>query len=96
MPGYKYVCRSCGWDTVEVRSIEHRDDFPECGVCGTSDDIVRPIEAPGIMFTALVDGQRRSDSAYQKLKEKTVLESIRADTPVNKRGDLDREIKKLS
>lgn len=87
-----YMCGSCEYeDTDRVVRRDEQDNqvCPECG-----EKLVRQLGAPAVMGVALPDGTYRG-TQYQKMKEAAKLEKQAANLPVEKRGELKAEIRKL-
>jgi hypothetical protein len=78
-----------------MRSIAERDRYPDCPHCDTDAYMIRPVEAPPVMFNAMVDGRLRSDSGFKSLQDAAKLEVRKANLPPDKRGDIQREINAL-
>lgn len=93
MPRYTYLCKSCDASFEEMRSIDNRDDMPPCPSCDTVKCVIRPIEAPLVMFNSYVDGQRKD---MQHLKEAARLEVKAASMPEGaKKQEYKKEIDNL-
>lgn len=99
MPLYEWGCPRCEEVTSVIRRIDDRGVAPDggCEHCGEL-AIYRKLAAPGLMFTAIPDGQGRpgkEKDSYRKLREAARLEKDAASLPHQRRGDLQKEIKKL-
>lgn len=96
MPTYTYLCVSCDAAFEEMRSIAERDNMPECTHCDTNAHVTRPMEAPVVMFNAMVDGQRlKSDSSFKSILDVSKLEVKKANLAPDKRTEIQKEINSL-
>lgn len=39
MPAYQYKCPKCGWDKLDMRTVEERHDGPTCHRCNVKMDL---------------------------------------------------------
>jgi hypothetical protein len=87
-------CPSCSlsWDTLVDRAEHAEGKYPPCPRCGEP-NTRRLVSAPAIMQRALPDGVRRK--GFKEGAEAFRLESESYDMPPEKRGDINKEIKKL-
>lgn len=92
---YEYLCRDCDkWMDVLVE-FEDRQPTVTCEHCGTGTAEYH-ISAPPVMGVAIADCVgRKNDQGYQRMKEASKLEVAKANLPVEKRGEIQREINKL-
>lgn len=89
-----YLCSSetCGARFDLVIQHEDRERPVPCEVCGAQADPV--MGAPATMQRALPDGTNRGVS-WDRQKELARLKMARRNTRPEKRGDIDREMKKI-
>ena len=89
-----YFCMGCEcrFHSLEERS-EVRPNLP-CPRCAGS--AMKAIGAPRVMKKAYLDGQRKGDGTWQKMKEASDLEIESLDLRPEKRVEYQKEIHKLT
>lgn len=87
-----YVCTGCDYQDTDRVVRRDEQDSQACPECSTV--LTRVLGVPAVMGVALPDGTYRGVE-YQKMKEAAKLEKQAANLPVEKRGELRKEIRKL-
>lgn len=92
---YEYLCRDCGKWMEVMCAYEDRQPTAPCEHCslGTAE---YHISAPPVMGVAIADCVgRKNDKGWQQMREASKLAVEEAGLPVEKRGEIREEIKKL-
>lgn len=98
-------CSACLFNWGELIKKEHRGHAMDCVKCGAEGTANERISAPNVMGIstrdgkdsgAYPDGMRAKSDDWKKMKEVSDLQLQAARTPYKKRGDIAKEIKKIT
>jgi hypothetical protein len=98
-------CSACRFNWGELIKREHRGHPIDCVKCGAEGTAHEKITAPncmgiatkgGLDVGAYPDGMRAKSDDWKKMKEVADLQVQAAKTPFKKRGEISKEIKKIT
>ena len=93
MPNYRYVCEECQEIQYIIFKFEERPDIIGCRKCHRGEAHYQ-FDAPSVLNHTVPDSASRGKH-YSQIKDYAKLKKIEADLPLDKRADIQKEIKKI-
>jgi hypothetical protein len=85
-------CAACGWYGEDLVNLEDPKPLP-CEICGAAVEVVQTMGAPTVLQASYPDGHKRP--GFTEGREAAKLKVAMANLPLEKRGEIKKEIQKL-
>lgn len=96
MPNYNYECKSCEIVWEEFSSYEDREGPKHCSMCNELTGKKVWVRMPGITRASYIDSNKTARAReLEPLKQAAKLEAESFNVPIEQRGEIKKEIKKL-